>query len=262
VIFQYNKYTSNCNIVEEKFMGLETRIFRRRAFVTGVLALIIVYILWNVPQLGFITYPFRLFVTYVHEAGHSMMTLITGGQVVGFTVSPDGTGLATRIGGNSALVLPAGYLGAAFFGAVLFYLIHTLPITRAISAALGIGLIGFSVAFARPDASGLPVALIVGVLSGLALLLMAWKVGRNINLLVLNVLAMMTALNGVLDLFLLAQYSSVGLGGVRNDAAAFSHEVAPILSGAVWALIWAVLALLMLALSAYYSIIRPMLKRR
>jgi hypothetical protein len=243
-------------------MMTEPRFFRQRALLMAIAALLIVFILWNVPQLSFLTYPFRLFVTYVHEAGHSIMTLLTGGKVLGFVVSADGTGLATRFGGNSALVIPAGYLGAALFGALLFYFIHTLPYSRTISALLGIGLIGFSVAFARPDERGMPIALFVGVLSGAALIGMAWKLSRNVNLLVLNVLAMMTALNAVFDLLYLIQNSDATRGTVVNDATNFSQTVAPFLPGTAWALIWAVIAVLMLTISAYLAVIRPILTLR
>jgi hypothetical protein len=236
----------------------ETRVFRTRSLAVGIVALVIVYILWNVPQLGFMTYPIRLFVTYVHEAGHSIMAVATGGEIKGFLVSPDGSGLAETKGGNLLLILPAGYLGAAFFGAVLFYLIHTLPQSRTISAALGLFLIVFTLAFARPDERGLPVALFVGVLSGAALLLVAWKANRAINLLVLNVLAMMTALNAVFDLYLLIQSSDASRGQQVNDAAAFSREVAPFLPGAVWAALWALIALLVLGVAVWYSVVRPL----
>jgi hypothetical protein len=37
-------------------------------------------------------YPLRLFVTYVHEAGHAIMTLLTGGRIHEFVVSADGSG--------------------------------------------------------------------------------------------------------------------------------------------------------------------------
>ncbi len=199
--------------------------FRRRAIALSLIAMVLVFILWNVPQLAILSYPFRLFVTYVHEAGHSLMTLLTGGQVVGFTVSANGAGLALRVGGESALIIPAGYLGAAFFGAALFYFIHSVRYTRFISWVLGLGVIAFTLLFARPDQSGVPLALIVGLLSGLILLLLAWKAPRDINLLVLSILAMMTALHAVLDLWGLIQYASVTSGPVRNDAIAFSHAV-------------------------------------
>jgi len=249
--------TDNCILLGKNAM-VAAHPFRTRSLGIGLAALVIVFILWNTPQLDFITYPLRLFVTYIHETGHSLMAVATGGQIAGFQVSPDGSGLAITRGGSSALILPAGYLGAAFFGALLFYLIHTLPHSRSISAALGVFLIVFTLAFARPDQGGALTALVVGVLSGSALLLLAWKGSRAMNMLVLNVLALMSALNAVFDLYLLVHYSDASQGQIVNDAAAFSREVAPILPGAVWALTWAIIAIVMFGVAVWYSVLRPL----
>lgn len=235
---------------------------RRRALVITLAALVIVYILWNVAAFSVVVYPVRLFVTFVHEAGHSLMALLTGGRVAGFSVSADGSGLARTIGGSRALILPAGYLGAALFGAGLFYITNTWRQPRIIAVIIGAALVILTVLFARPDSTGAPVAFFVGVLGGATLIALGWKIGNSLNLLVLNVLAMMTALNAVLDLFYLANNSRISAGGgtVLNDAAAFSADVAPILPGAVWAFVWALMALAMIGAAVYFSILRPLLK--
>ncbi len=241
---------------------LSTDRFRRRTIAISLLALVVVFILWNMQQLGFITYPVRLFVTYIHEAGHSTMTLLTGGKVLGFTVSPNGSGLATRAGGIDWLVIPAGYLGAAFFGAALFYLTNTLRYTRFISWVLGIGMVIFTVLFARPTPGGAITALAVGIIFGLGLMLLAWKANRDLNQLVLSVLAIMTTLNAVLDLWYLIHHSGAGLGPIQNDAASFSQKVMPLIPPAVIAVVWALLAVLMLAVSVYWSMIRPVRRKK
>ncbi|HEX2619235.1 MAG TPA: M50 family metallopeptidase, partial [Phototrophicaceae bacterium] len=117
------------------------RSFRRQALFLAMIALGVVYLLWNIPALDGLIYPFRLFVSYVHEAGHSVTAIITGGSVIGFTISPDGSGVATTVGGTRALILPAGYLGAALFGAILFYLVNTVRYTRFIAVVIGAGLL-------------------------------------------------------------------------------------------------------------------------
>lgn len=244
---------------------LDPREFRRRALMISVVAVVLVYILWNVAALDAVMYPFRLFVTYVHESGHSLMAELTGGDIRGFTVNPDGTGVATTVGGTRELILPAGYLGAAFFGAVLFYLANTVRYARSISGVLGAGLIIFSILFARPATNGAPTALLVGIAFGAALMGIGWKANRTINMLLLNMLATMTSLHAVLDLYFLTRSADVRLevpGGVdvRNDAAAFTELVTPFLPASIWAFIWAALAVIMLGVSVYYSIIRPLRK--
>lgn len=242
------------------------RMSRGRMLTITMFAAIIAYLLWNVDALSPLMYPFRLFVTYVHEAGHSLMALLTGGKVLGFTVSSNGSGLATTAGGSRALILPAGYLGAAFFGTVLFFILNTRPYARTISIILGVGLIVFTLMYARPDQDGAPIALLVGFLAGCGLVGLGWKVGKEVNLLVLNVLAIITALNAVLDIVYLTKITRVTdticdrRGGAINDAAAFTCDVARGIPPVVWAFLWAGIALAMMGAALYYSLIRPMLQ--
>lgn len=239
-----------------------TQLSYRRMLTINLIGLAVVYVLWNVPALDFIVYPLRLFVTYVHEAGHSLMALLTGGRVISFVVNSDGSGLATTAGGTRALILPAGYIGAAFFGAALFYLTNTFRRPRTLAFGLGGLLIFFTLMYSGVGSSGAPLAFLVGILSGAALIGMGWKLSRDVNLLVLSVLAMMTGLNALLDLWYIVQSPNVSgaQGMVRNDAAAFSQNVAPIFPASIWALIWALIAVGMLGAAIYYSLLRPLLK--
>ena len=231
------------------------RAARRRALLIACIAGVIVFVLWNIPQVSqAILYPFHLFVTYIHEAGHGTMALLTGGRFLGFEIFANGAGQALTAGGSRLLILPAGYLGAALFGAMLFYITNTGRYSRSISISLGIGLLIFSIIFGRFSIT----ALVVGVAFAAVLIVIGWKASRDINILVLNMLAILTALNAVLDLFFLVSNSSASLGDVRNDAAAFSAEVFPLIPGAAWALVWALLAVVILGLSIWYSVIRPM----
>jgi hypothetical protein len=225
---------------------------QNRRFIILLGAALIVFILWNVPQLEFLMYPFRLFVTYVHEAGHGTAALLSGGRFIGFEVFANGGGLARTAGGNAALILPAGYLGAALFGAVLFYLNNRFHRSQLLSVLIGIGLIGFSILFANQAL----VAFLVGMLFGAALIVLGYRAAESWNALVLNVLAILTGLNAVLDVWYLVGDSDASLGMIRNDAAAFSQAVAPIIPGAVWAFIWAVLAAAMLGIAFWFSVVR------
>ena len=232
---------------------------RRQALGMTALALVIVGILWNVPALDFIVYPLRLFVTYVHEAGHSLAALLTGGEIIGFLVSPNGSGLATTAGGSRAIILPAGYLGAAFFGSMLFYLINRMSrMANGLATALGVGMILFSVMFARPDESGLPVALAVGSIFGMLMMFIGLKGNQLLTLLMLNVLAVMTALNAVLDVWFLTQAIDATRGTVRNDAVAFSEQVTPLVPPQVIAFTWMIMAGAMFAVAIWYGVIKPL----
>lgn len=69
-----------------------------------------------------IMYPIKLFVTFLHEFGHAFGALITGGEVVGFVVNEDGSGVTTTRGGSRAVIIMGGYIGSAIFGNLLFYI--------------------------------------------------------------------------------------------------------------------------------------------
>lgn len=226
--------------------------FRQRAFTTAVIAFVVALVLWNLPQLGFVLYPVRLFVTFVHESGHGLAAILTGGHFETFRVFENGAGVALTAGGSRWLILPAGYLGSALFGALLFYVANTVPFPRTISLVLAI----FTAALALLFTDFLSTAWLVGLGVALALLALWRYADRSVNLLVLDVLAILTGLNVVFDLFALVRYSDASMGAVRNDAAAFSAEVAPLIPGVVWAALWAILAVAMLLLSVYFSHIR------
>ncbi|RMG86180.1 MAG: M50 family peptidase [Chloroflexi bacterium] len=232
----------------------DRRVFRRRVFLTTLLALVVVFVLWNVPGFDFITYPLRLFVTYVHEAGHSLAAVISGGQVLGFEVFENGGGVAYTSGGARWLILPAGYLGAALFGAILFYLANRLRYVEFLSACMAVLLLFFPLLLNSQSLT----AMMVGLGFGLLFLLMTIRASRDLNRLVLAVLAAMTGLNAVMDLLFLTRNPEIGAGATINDAAKFAQEVAPALSPWMVAVGWAAIAVLLLLISFYYSVVRPL----
>lgn len=232
---------------------------RRKTLLISLLAFTAVFILWNNRELEMLVSPLRLFVTYIHEASHALAALITGGQVQGFTVSPNGSGLAVTAGGASALILPAGYLGAALFGSLLFFLSNRMPSrVREISTLIGVFLILFTALYARPDQiDGSLTAFSIGIGFGLVLIVMGWNAPRLVNQFILSTLAMMTALHAVLDLRWLIDNADVGRGGILNDAAAFAEQFTPLFPASVVAFIWAVAAVGMLGVAIYFGLLKP-----
>ncbi|MBL7809662.1 MAG: M50 family metallopeptidase, partial [Saprospiraceae bacterium] len=96
-----------------------------------------------------VLYPVTLLVTILHEFGHALGALLSGGKVEGLQINPDGSGYTITRGGSAGLVLVGGYLGSAILGNVLFRIgakHHRLAqgtlITMAVLMAL-IGLIWF-----------------------------------------------------------------------------------------------------------------------
>ena len=67
-----------------------------------------------------ILYPIRLFVTFLHEFGHAIGAVITGGWVEEIQINADGSGWTRSANGNRAITIMGGYLGSALFGNLLF----------------------------------------------------------------------------------------------------------------------------------------------
>ena len=247
---------------------------RQTVFIT-ILALLFALLLWNMRDVerfvrqsegtivtqsesfsaSAITYPVRLFVTFVHESGHSLAALLTGGQVNGFQVSLDGSGHAEVKGGSLALIAPAGYLGAALFGSLLFFLTNRIPRwTRGLSFLVGLAIIALTLSYAMPDGERNATALVVGTGFGVGLIALGWFAPRMINVFMLDTLAILTGLNAVFDLWLLVR--NPGAGDGANDAARFSSEITPLLPASVVAFMWAAIAIAMLLAAMYFGLIK------
>ncbi len=232
---------------------------RRRSLLLAALAFILVMIVWQIPALSGVLYPFRFYVTSVHELSHGLAAILTGGQFLAYTVQANGAGVATTAGGARWVIIQAGYVGTALFGALLFYVTNRTRHTKLLAGLVGVLFAALTVLFARS-----PTALLAGGLTAAALILLGWKASPAINTFVLNVLAILTGLNALLDLWgLLGSLDSrliSGLGDVPNDAYSMSREVG-LLPPAVWAGLWIGLAALLLGLSAYHTFWRPFRQR-
>ncbi len=69
-----------------------------------------------------VIYPINLFVTVLHELGHALGGIISGGKVEYVQINADGSGKASVLGGNALIILMGGYLGSAIFGNIIFYI--------------------------------------------------------------------------------------------------------------------------------------------
>src|SRR6266508_61929 len=101
---------------------------------TLLIAAAISVALWFVPFAEILSYPFRIFVTFIHEGGHALAALLTGNSVQGLSIAMNASGETyTTQGGtfSQMFVSSAGYLGAMTFGALLLILIR-----RAVAARL------------------------------------------------------------------------------------------------------------------------------
>ncbi|MBY0546009.1 MAG: M50 family metallopeptidase [Candidatus Obscuribacterales bacterium] len=100
-------------------------------------------ILREVPLLGLILQPLETFETAVHEMGHALACIATGGFVDGLTIVDDGEGhggLTYCKGGWPLIYSQAGYIGEALFGSTLILLSRFQKLSRAILIFLGVAI--------------------------------------------------------------------------------------------------------------------------
>src|SRR6202163_1719349 len=108
---------------------------------TLLLAAALSIALWFIPFAEVLSYPFRIFVTFIHEGGHALAALVTGNSVQSLSVAMNASGETyTTQGGmfSRMLVSSAGYLGAMAFGSILLVLIRRAVAARVVLAGSAI----------------------------------------------------------------------------------------------------------------------------
>jgi hypothetical protein len=113
----------------------------RDGFKLLLLASVASFIVSSLPYGDILTYPFRLFVTYVHETGHALASILTFGHVLGMVINPDASGTAYSLGGIAIIISSAGYLGSTLFGALLLLLCHQVNNAPKILIGVALGVL-------------------------------------------------------------------------------------------------------------------------
>lgn len=210
----------------------------------AVVALLLVW-LWQVPGLGWVVYPFRLFGTFIHELSHGLAAIVTGGTFVRFRVEPDLSGVAVSSGGWRWVVASAGYVGSAIFGGILLALHARLLSARVLLFGLGLLFALLCLMFLR-NLFGVVAAL------GLTAVLLAagWKLPEAGRSWLVDVLALQLILDGYGSLLTVFRLS--GQAEVRTDAQTMA-EMSWLPAGA-WVVIWALLSTLILVASLWVAV--------
>jgi hypothetical protein len=214
--------------------------------------------LWFIPYAWVLSYPFQLFVTFIHEGGHALAAVLTGNSVRSLSVSLDTSGLTETLipqGGffSRMLISSAGYVGAIAFGALLLWLVRRRVKARYVlvgSAVLIAGLTGvFGFLVPLTNFSFSPFTVVSGALITVGLLASAKYLGpraRNFLVSFLAVQCVLDALFNLRDLLFLS---------IATDAPtdAKNMEVLTGVPSIFWALFWAAVGFVIvtLALRAY-----------
>lgn len=105
----------------------------------GVIAAYVVgiAILWNIPYVRYVLWPFKMLVIAFHEFGHAFACKLTGGKVESISLDPREGGVTHMRGGKGAVTLPAGYLGSSLIGALLMFCGFDIVASKVASFVVG-----------------------------------------------------------------------------------------------------------------------------
>jgi hypothetical protein len=220
-------------------------------------AAVISVVLWFIPFAEILTYPFRIFVTFIHEGGHAIAALLTGNSVDSLSVAANASGETyTTQGGllSQMFVSSAGYIGSMAYGALLLILIRRSVAARAVligSAGIVLALTFFYGVF-KPLVSGaawsgIPFTLLAGTLLTVGLIAVAKFASAKVASFFVSFLAVQLVLNALLDLKTVFFLSSPFAPAVPTDAMNMANATG--IPALFWATAWITIALGILLLS-------------
>lgn len=218
---------------------------------TLLIATILSLALWFIPFAEYLVYPFKLFVTFIHEGGHALAAVLTGSAVMSLTVSPDTSGEVLAAPSNwlaSLIVSSAGYVGATLFGGLLLILIRRATQARIVLAGtavyvafltfvFGLLLPIFNFTTANVTFFGVMFTVSSGSLIAAALLLTARYANAKIATFFLSFLAVQCVLNALFDLKTLFVLSNpFAASHVQTDAINMYHATG--VPSLFWVMTW------------------------
>ncbi|HKR12462.1 MAG TPA: M50 family metallopeptidase [Pyrinomonadaceae bacterium] len=208
-------------------------------------------VLWFIPFAEVLTYPFRIFVTFIHEGGHAIAALLTGNTVDYLNVAPNASGETYSTHGgllSQVFISSAGYLGAMGFGALLLVLIRKAIAARIVLLSSAVLIFGLTMIYGlfKPlysfnGLSGIPFTLAAGIVISVGLVLIARFATARVATFFVSFLAVQCVLNALFDLKTVFFLASPFAPAVPTDAVNMARVTG--IPAILWAGVWIVLAL-------------------
>jgi hypothetical protein len=224
----------------------------KESFKLLVFASLLTLILWFIPFAEVITYPIRLFVTFIHEAGHALAALVTLGGVDRIAIDWSGSGLTWTRGGWGLAISSAGYLSTMLYGSALLLFLRRARNARTAALCTAALLLFITIFFA-----GNALAWLTGLVFGAGCLALGLKGKPKLTHFLMSFLAVQCVLNALYDLRALL-FISASDNGILTDAGNMSKATGGFVPAVVWAIGWSLLAAAMLiaTLVVYYRSLR------
>ncbi|EJF62704.1 hypothetical protein DICSQDRAFT_154520 [Dichomitus squalens LYAD-421 SS1] len=205
---------------------------QRTTLIVAGVYIVVIFILWHMPYLSVIIYPFKLLTVGFHEMSHALAGILTCAHIHSIELDPDEGGATRMSGGIPWITLPAGYLGSSFIGAALIACGFDTNASKVASLAMAAFFL-CTLWWARK--SWLPWLLILGM-SGLIVLF--WFVAGGVALryfvLFVGVMSDMYVLWDVVD-------DTIARKVNGSDASSFA-QICGCCPSQVWGVIWLIQA--------------------
>jgi hypothetical protein len=207
--------------------------------------LVISLVCWQMPYVSTVLYPFKLFVTTIHEACHALMARLTGGNVGLISISPDESGVTLSMGGIKWLVSMAGYIGTAMFGGLLIWWGRKPAEARFVLQSLGTAIVALTIFYAGGGLFSFAWMLAIG----LTILAVSRKGSDMVCHMFLLVLAVQTTLSSVIDVqtLFLASVNNIDHSDAKN------METLTGIPAIVWSVLWGFIAVAVLIFAFWIS---------
>ncbi|KAG7288912.1 hypothetical protein NEMBOFW57_005272 [Staphylotrichum longicolle] len=200
----------------------------------GIIAAYVVAIalLWNLPYIRWVLWPFKMLVIAFHEFGHAIACVLTGGHVKSISLDPREGGVTHMQGGRNAITLPAGYLGSSLIGALLTFAGFNINASKIASIVVGVCFL-LTLWWGRRD------WLTVGtVLAAVGLLVGCWFIAHaealRFVVLFIGVMSSLYSVWDICDDLILRKVNS-------SDASVFAQRYGG--SSQCWGVIWSIISL-------------------
>ncbi|HUJ58466.1 MAG TPA: M50 family metallopeptidase [Kofleriaceae bacterium] len=227
----------------------------RSELVTLAVALLASLVLWNLPYVGIVLYPFKLLATWLHELSHGLIMIVTGAGFDHMIIYRDTSGLAypsSDVGPfPSAVIAAAGYMGTPLWGGVLLVATRDGRTARIALGVLAALLVATAILVIAPSPSGDSFGPWATAAMGGVVALCAIALPARWRLLVAHFIAAQACVNALLDIRVLFRPQQVvdGILQGRSDA----HSMALLTFGTTdtwavwtWAIAWLVWSLIVL----------------
>ncbi|KAF7560118.1 hypothetical protein G7046_g4033 [Stylonectria norvegica] len=204
----------------------------------GVIAayVVIIAILWNVPYVRMVLWPFKMLVIAFHEFGHAITAVLTGGRVKSISLDPNEGGVTHMVGGKSAFTLPAGYLGSSLIGALLIFCGFDIVASKVASFVLAACFL-LTLWWGKRDW-----LTILTVLLAVGLLIACWFISHaqalRFVVLFIGVMSSLYSVWDICDDLILRKVNS-------SDASVFAKRYGG--SSQCWGVIWSIISVLFMA---------------